>query len=54
MSETMYYFGILHGMKLKDIRSRRTFLTNFLELPTQNKLIRTLRLAYQLQDITAD
>lgn len=44
MSETMFYFGILHGMKRKDIRTRRKFLTNFLELPTENKLIRTLRL----------
>lgn len=43
MSETLYYFGILHGMSLKSVRARREFLTEFLELPTQNKLIRTLR-----------
>lgn len=43
MSETLYYFGILHGMKLEDIRARREFLREFLELPAPNKLIRTLR-----------
>lgn len=43
MNETLYYFGILHGMKLKDVRTRREFLREFLELPAQDKLIRTLR-----------
>ena len=43
MSETLYYFGILHGMSLKKVRSRREFLQEFLELPDRNKLIRTLR-----------
>jgi ABC-type multidrug transport system ATPase subunit len=43
MSETLYYFGILHGMSLRRVRERRVFLQEFLELPAQNKLIRTLR-----------
>lgn len=43
MSETLFYFGILHGMKIKSVRERREFLKEFLELPDQNKLIRTLR-----------
>ena len=47
MSETLYYFGILHGMKIKDIRARRDFLQEFLELPPSHKLIRTLRLLIQ-------
>ena len=43
MNETLYYFGILHGMTLKSVRERREFLTDFLELPVGTKLIRTLR-----------
>lgn len=43
MSETLFYFGILHGMKIKSVRERREFLKELLELPDQNKLIRTLR-----------
>ena len=43
MSETLVYFGILHGMSMKDIRQRREFLQEFLELPSPKKLIRTLR-----------
>lgn len=43
MSETLFYFGILHGMKIKSVRERREFLKGLLELPDQNKLIRTLR-----------
>lgn len=42
MNETLYYFGVLHGMSLKVVRERRAFLTEFLELPA-NKLIRRLR-----------
>ena len=43
MNETLFYFGVLHRMKLKDIRARRDFLKTFLELPTQNRLVRTFR-----------
>ena len=43
MSETLYYFGLLHGMKVKDVRTRRKFLQDFLDLPPSHRLIRTLR-----------
>ncbi len=41
----MYYYGILYRMKVKDIRSRQSFLSEFLELPTHNQLVGTLRYA---------
>ena len=43
MMETMYYFGLLHGMSLKEIKLRGKFLLDLLELPSGNKLIAKLR-----------
>eukprot|EP00731_Ephydatia_muelleri_P031186 Em0022g700a len=42
MMETMYYFGLLHGMSLKEIKIRGKFLLELLELPAGNKLIAKL------------
>lgn len=46
MLETLFYFGILHKMNRKKVKARGDFLLNLLELPSQNKLIRKLRLYY--------
>ena len=43
MLETMYYFGILHGMSCKEVKTRGKFLLDLLELPSKDKLIRKLR-----------
>jgi len=43
ISESFFYYGILHRMKLKDVRSRREFLKQLLELPTTNQLVGKLR-----------
>ena len=43
MLETMYYFGILHGMSFKEMKTRGKFLLDLLELPNKDKLIRKLR-----------
>lgn len=42
MLETMYYFGILHGMQRTAVRDRGKFLLELLELPSQKKLIKKL------------
>ena len=43
MLETMHYFGILHGMKRKEVKARGRFLLDLLELPSKDKVIRKLR-----------
>ena len=43
MAETMFYFGILHRMKRKEIKSRHLFLTGLLDLPQKDKLIKKMR-----------
>ena len=43
MLETMYYFGILHGLSINRIKERGQFLLDLLELPSVNKSIRKLR-----------
>ena len=49
MLETMYYFGILHGMQRTAVRDRGKFLLELLELPSQKKLIKKLRSAVKEQ-----
>ena len=44
MKETMYYFGLLYGLKLKFVKERSEFLKQFLDLPTIDQLCGTLRL----------
>ena len=34
MLETVHYFGILHGMKRKEVKARGRFLLDLLELPS--------------------
>jgi len=43
MVETMIFFGILHRMTKKEIKTRRLFLTRLLDLPEQDKLIGKMR-----------
>jgi ABC-type multidrug transport system ATPase subunit/ABC-type multidrug transport system permease subunit len=40
--ETLYYFGILHGVRLKEIKKQIEFLQHLLELPAKSKLIKRL------------
>lgn len=42
ISETLMYFGILHGMSFKKVRERMAFLLEFLSLPNKKQLISTL------------
>ena len=37
------YFGILHGMRCKEVKTRGRFLLDLLELPSKDKVIRKLR-----------
>nr|CAH7736596.1 unnamed protein product [Callosobruchus chinensis] len=40
--ETMQYFGWIFGMKSKEINERLEFLLNFLDLPSQNRMVKNL------------
>lgn len=40
--ETMMYFGWIFGMKTSEITERLQFLLNFLDLPSQNRLVKNL------------
>lgn len=42
IKETMMYFGWIFGMKTEDILDRLQFLLNFLDLPSQNRLVKNL------------
>lgn len=42
IKETMMYFGWIFGMKTNDIMERLQFLLNFLDLPSQNRLVKNL------------
>lgn len=41
--ETMMYFGWIFGMCTEEIQERLRFLLQFLDLPTQNRLVKNLR-----------
>ena len=43
INETLYYFGLIHNMKLAEIRRRRDFLIEFLDLPPKDKEVKNLR-----------
>lgn len=43
INETLFYFGLIHNMKLAEIRKRRDFLVEFLDLPTKVKIVKNLR-----------
>ncbi|XP_022186489.1 ABC transporter G family member 23 isoform X2 [Nilaparvata lugens] len=40
--ETMMYFGWIFGMETSEIQDRLEFLLNFLDLPSQNRLVKNL------------
>ncbi|XP_044743835.1 ABC transporter G family member 23 isoform X2 [Chrysoperla carnea] len=42
IKETMMYFGWIFGMSTGEIQDRLTFLLNFLDLPSQNRLVKNL------------
>ncbi|XP_073969896.1 ABC-type transporter snustorr isoform X3 [Rhodnius prolixus] len=42
IKETMMYFGWIFGMESSDIMDRLTFLLNFLDLPSQSRLVKNL------------
>ncbi|XP_037919474.1 ABC transporter G family member 23 isoform X2 [Hermetia illucens] len=42
IKETVMYFGWIFGMKTSEIMERLQFLLNFLDLPSQNRLVKNL------------
>ncbi|KAL1494779.1 hypothetical protein ABEB36_010323 [Hypothenemus hampei] len=42
IKETMLYFGWIFGMRTSEIDDRLQFLLNFLDLPSQNRLVKNL------------
>ncbi|XP_017780576.1 PREDICTED: ABC transporter G family member 20 isoform X1 [Nicrophorus vespilloides] len=42
IKETMMYFGWIFGMKTEEINERLQFLLNFLDLPSQNRMVKNL------------
>lgn len=43
IKETMMYFGWIFGMETKEIDDRLKFLLEFLDLPSQSRLVKNLR-----------
>lgn len=44
ISDTLVFFGRIHGLTSKETQARMDFLINFLDLPQKNSLVRNLRL----------
>ncbi|CAH1100505.1 unnamed protein product [Psylliodes chrysocephalus] len=42
IKETMMYFGWIFGMESREINERLQFLLNFLDLPSQNRMVKNL------------
>ncbi|XP_076833656.1 ABC transporter G family member 20 isoform X2 [Brachyhypopomus gauderio] len=42
ISETLWFYGRVHGLSSKNIQARMDFLINFLDLPQKNSLVRNL------------
>lgn len=42
IKETMMYFGWIFGMQTSEIIERLHFLLNFLDLPSENRLVKNL------------
>lgn len=42
IKETMMYFGWIFGMQTSEIKERLHFLLNFLDLPSENRLVKNL------------
>ena len=43
ISDTLTFFGRIHGLSSKDTQARVNFLVDFLDLPQKNRLVRNLR-----------
>lgn len=43
ISDTLWFFGRIHGLSSKETRERMKFLVEFLDLPQKNSLVRNLR-----------
>ena len=43
ISETLYYFGILHDMSSELVKLRSDFLIKILDLPDEKRMIKNLR-----------
>lgn len=50
--ETMLYFGWIFGMDTTEIVERLRFLLQFLDLPSQNRLVKNLRYVFFVLAIT--
>lgn len=44
ISDTLVFFGRIHGLTWKESQARMDFLIDFLDLPQKNRLVRNLRL----------
>lgn len=44
ISDTLVFFGRIHGLTSKDTQARMDFLIDFLDLPQKSSLVRNLRL----------
>ena len=44
--ETMMYFGWIFGMHTSEIAERLQFLLNFLDLPSESRLVKNLRFVF--------
>lgn len=44
ISDTLVFFGRIHGLTSKETQARMDFLIDFLDLPQKNSLVRNLRL----------
>jgi ABC-type multidrug transport system ATPase subunit len=45
--ETMMYFGWIFGMETMEIHDRLKFLLSFLDLPSENRLVKNLRFVWK-------
>lgn len=43
IKETMMYFGWIFGMETREIVERLRFLLDFLDLPSENRMVKNLR-----------
>lgn len=43
ISNTLWFYGRIHGLSSKETEARINFLIDFLDLPQKNSLVRNLR-----------
>uniref|UniRef100_UPI001EAE9E36 ABC transporter G family member 23-like n=1 Tax=Oncorhynchus gorbuscha TaxID=8017 RepID=UPI001EAE9E36 len=51
ISDTLTFFGRIHGLSSTDTQARMDFLVDFLDLPQKSKLVRNLRIWQHLVEI---